>query len=507
MFDIKENLKRLPDRPGVYLHKDKDGEIIYVGKAISLKNRVRQYFQSKSNLDPKVKAMVSHIEEFEYIITDTEMEALLLESSLIKKHMPKYNVLLRDDKSFPYIKVTLGEDWPRLVKTRRVLDDGGVYFGPYTDATAVSHLVELLSDIYGLKRCSSNNFPEGFKPCLNYHIQHCRGICRGNIDKDRYLNGVEQVIEFLSGDTRGILEYLDRQMKKEAEELNFEKAAEYRDQIAAVGAIPNQEKLDEFLALVKRNKVKVVRRKAEEYAKQEEERRKALTEAWEKAGLPNILRIEAFDISHIAGTDSVGGMVVFEEGRPLKKAYRRFRIKTAPGGGDTDSLQEVLHRRLKKAGEGSPSFLPIPDLLLIDGGINQVNAVLQVVTALGFKIPVAGMVKDEKHRTRGLVFQGREIDLKDNRVLLRHISSIQEEVHRFAIEYHRGLRSKKMSKSILDEVPGIGEKRKLALLKELGGISAIAKADVETLAAVYGMNRKVAEGVKKHLNNTVEKNW
>lgn len=506
MFDIKENLKNLPDKPGVYLHKDKDGEIIYVGKAISLKNRVRQYFQSKSGLEPKARAMVSHIAEFEYIVTETEMEALLLESYLIKKYMPKYNVLLRDDKSFPYIKVTLGEPWPRLIKTRRRIKDGSVYFGPYTDAAAVDRLIDLLSSIYGLKRCSASRFPEGFRPCLNYHLKQCRGICAGEVDTEEYGKSVEQVVDFLSGNTEGVLEYLNRQMIREAEALNYERAAEYRDHIAAVKAIPDQKKLDEFLSDVRRNRVKVVRRKAEEMARLQEERINALNEAWEKEGFSGVRLIEAYDISHIAGTDSVGAMVVFEDGKPSRKSYRRFRIRTAPGGGDTDSLQEVLYRRLKRGLDGSPGFLPMPDLLLIDGGMNQVNAAKQVLIALKIQIPVAGMVKDEKHRTRGLIVEGEEKRLKDNRILLRYISTIQEEVHRFAVEYHRGLRAKKLKKSLLDNIPGIGEKRKAALLKELGSIEAIAAADVEILAGIPGMNRVAAESVKKHLNNLIVKN-
>jgi len=506
MFDIKENLKKLTDKPGVYLHKGKKGEIIYVGKAISLKNRVRQYFQSKSSLEPKARAMVSHIAEFEYIITDTEMEALLLESYLIKKYMPKYNVLMRDDKSFPYIKVTLGEPWPRLIKTRRYVEDGSKYFGPYTDAAAVDRIIDLLSSIYGLKRCSANRFPEGFRPCLNYHLKQCRGICAGEVDEKEYRKTVEQVVDFLSGNTEGVLDYLNKQMVREAEALNFERAAEYRDYIAAVKAIPDQKKLDEFLSDVRRNRVKVVRRKAEEMARQREEKKKAIEEAWQKAGLAGVRRVEAYDISHIAGTDSVGAMVVFEDGEPSRKSYRRFRIRTAPGGGDTDSLQEVVYRRLKRGLDGSPGFVPMPDLLLIDGGVNQVNAAEQVLAALGVRIPVAGMVKDEKHRTRGLIIQGEEKRLKDNRTLLRYISTIQEEVHRFAIEYHRGLRAQKLKKSVLDDIPGIGEKRKTALLKELGSIEAIAAADLEVLAGIPGMNRVAAESVKKHLNNMIVKN-
>ena len=295
-------------------------------------------------------------------------------------------------------------------------------------------------------------------------------------------------------------------MVREAEALNFERAAEYRDYIAAVKAIPDQKKLDEFLSDVRRNRVKVVRRKAEELARQREEKKKAIEEAWQKAGLAGVRRVEAYDISHIAGTDSVGAMVVFEDGEPSRKSYRRFRIRTAPGGGDTDSLQEVVYRRLKRGLDGSPGFVPMPDLLLIDGGVNQVNAAEQVLAALGVRIPVAGMVKDEKHRTRGLIIQGEEKRLKDNRTLLRYISTIQEEVHRFAIEYHRGLRAQKLKKSVLDDIPGIGEKRKTALLKELGSIEAIAAADLEVLAGIPGMNRVAAESVKKHLNNMIVKN-
>jgi excinuclease ABC C subunit len=367
MFDIKENLKNLPDKPGVYLHKDKDGQIIYVGKAISLKNRVRQYFQSTSKLDPKVRAMVSHIEEFEYIITGTEMEALILENSLIKKYMPKYNVLLRDDKTFPYIKVTLQEEWPRLIKTRRVLTDGARYFGPYTDAAATVQIIDLLSSIYQLKRCGSHSFPEDWRPCLHYHLRECRGLCTGRADAALYRKDLEQVMDFLNGDTKGVLAYLNQRMAEEAEAMNYERAAEYRDIINSVSAIPDQERLDEFLSDVKRNRVKVVRRRAEELARKEQEKLQTLQDAWALAGLLGVHRVEAYDISHIAGTDAVGAMVVFLDGYPQRKAYRRFRIKTAPGGGDTDSLQEVIYRRMKRGLANDPGFSILPDLLLIDG--------------------------------------------------------------------------------------------------------------------------------------------
>lgn len=506
MFNISDNLKELPDKPGVYMHKDEEGQIIYIGKAISLKNRIRQYFQSKSNLDPKVRAMVSHIKEFEYIITETEMEALLLESNLIKKYMPKYNVLLRDDKSFPYIKVTINEKWPRLVKTRRIIEDGSVYFGPYTDVSSMDRLIELLTEIYSIKRCSTVNFPKDFKPCLNFHIEKCQGICKGDVDNSEYRKSVDQAVDFLFGNTKGILAQLKDRMAEAAGNMDYEKAAEYRDQIIAVEAIPDQERLDDFLAAVRRNKVKVIRRRAEESKKQERERIKAIDDGWKVVGLAGSRRIEAYDISHIAGTDAVGAMVVFENCKKLKKSYRRFRIKTAPGGGDTDSLKEVIYRRLKRALDGSQGFLPLPDLMLIDGGINQVNAALEVVNALKLRIPIAGMVKNERHKTKGLIYDGQEKDLKNNRPLLRYISLIQDEVHRFAIDYHRGLRSKKLKKSVLDDIPGIGEKRKAALLKSLGNIENIRRADIETLRKVEGMNLPAAKNVKEHLNKLIVKN-
>jgi len=506
MFDIRDNLKNLPDRPGVYLHKDEGGNIIYVGKAISLKNRVRQYFQSSSRMDPKVRAMVSHIAEFEYILTGSEMEALLLEAQLVKKYMPQYNVLLRDDKSFPYIKVTLGETWPRVLKTRRILNDGGRYFGPYTDVTALHQIVDFLSDTYRLKRCSPQTFPPDWKPCLNYHIGKCGGYCSVEGNHEEYRQEIKHILELLSGDTKDVLSDLEDRMITAAEELEFEKAATYRDQMAAIATIPNQEQLDGFLTQIGKNRIKVVKRRAERLAEKEQKEMEALEESlrrWGGFSLAN--RMEAYDISHIAGTDAVGGMVVFQDGRPLRKAYRRFRIRTAPGGGDTDSLQEVLYRRLRRGLAGDPGFLPLPDLLLIDGGKNQVHAVELVLKALGAEIPVAGMVKDEKHRTRGLIYQEEEMDLQGDRPLYRYISRIQEEVHRFSVEYHRGQRAKKLKQSVLDDIPGIGEKRKQILLKNFESIEAMAGAGIEELKALPGMNLAAAEAVKNHLNNSVVK--
>lgn len=506
MFDIKENLKRLPDRPGVYIHKDKEGQVLYVGKAVSLKNRVRQYFRSSKGMDRKMKALISHIAEFEYIVTGTEMEALLLENCLIKKYMPKYNILLRDDKTFPYIKVTLEEPWPRLLKTRRIENDGGMYFGPYTDVGALELLISLLSGIYGIKRCGIKSFPEGWKPCLNYHLSLCKGVCMGDDYAESYREAIDQILAFLGGDTKGVKEYLKNKMKEESDSMNYEKAALYRDQIAAIDAIPDQEKLDTFLNSVRRNRVKVVRRKAESRAEKEIQLKEDLKKGFERMGISMPERIEAFDVSHIAGTDAVGSMVVFEGGKPLRKSYRRFRIKSASGGGDTDSLKEIIFRRAKRGLNGDPGFLPFPDLMFADGGRDQEKAVTQVLNAFELKIPVAGMVKDNRHRTRGLVIHGQQVDITGDKAMFRFISQIQDEAHRFAIEYHRGIRSKKLKASVLDEIPGIGEKRKLALLIHYGDIESIASASTEELASVRGMNRQAAENVKKHLNNSVEKN-
>ncbi len=611
MFDIRENLKKLPDKPGVYLHKDKTGKVIYVGKAVSLKNRVRQYFQSSKRQDAKVRAMVSHIEEFEYITTDTEMEALILENNLIKKYMPQYNVLLRDDKTYPYIKVTTGEDYPRILKTRRVVADGAKYFGPYTDVGAVNQMIDLLNDVFTLKRCSAQSFSEGFQPCLNYHIHRCRGICTGSVSVKEYGLAIQKAMDYLNGKNKGLLDELERCMEEAAENLQFEQAAMYRDQIAAVKAVSEKQKvvlsaagdldvvllsrgqtavhvivffvrqgkhsgretyhlqampeesngellsaflkqyyspsvmvpkeilleedlpesalLEEWLSDLRGSNVKLIipqkgEKKAfldlakrdvvelskvlDDRAKNQQEKASAISEAlssffgFQTGGR---WRIEAYDISNTNGLDSVGAMVVFENGKPVRKDYRRFKIRTVEGPNDYGSLQEVLYRRLKRGLNGDPSFSNMPDLLLMDGGKNQVSVVEQVLSALNVAIPVAGMVKDDHHRTRGLVYQQSELDLKRNPVLFKYIASIQEEVHRFAIDYHRGLRSKKLQKSILDEIEGVGEKRKMALLSAFGSIDAIRQASIEELGKISGMNRSVAEKIHQHLNNSIVK--
>ncbi len=639
MFDIRENLKNLPDKPGVYIYRDAFGEVIYIGKAISLKNRVRQYFQSPSSLAPKVRALVSHIDEFDYIITDSEMEALILECNLIKKHMPRYNILLRDDKTYPYIKITLNEAYPRLIKTRKVYHDGCKYFGPYTDVGAVNQIIDLLNRIYPLKKCSSQRFPQGFKPCLNYHIGQCIGVCTGNVNKEEYKGIIDEMTDFLQGKNGKILASLSANMNQAAATMNFEKAAEYRDYISAVHAIGEKQKVvlnaeldidvilttqvesgqqpggsehgsiekegteEGILALahgliffVRQGKLsgrenyqlqtlldegpeKILTAFIEQYYSdmnfvpkeilvEEEIKDKALLEAWlselkgsqvkitvpkrgEKKALlamakknvqelsrslterashqkekmsaitnalsglisdeqKKIRRIEAYDISNTSGADSVGVMVVFEDGKPKRKDYRRFRIKTIEGPNDYGSLQEVVYRRFTRYLAADAGFSELPDLLLIDGGENQVSVVKQVLVAMKIDIPVAGMVKDDRHRTRGLVYRqagksetepesGKrnmtELILRDEPILFNFIAKVQEEVHRFAIGYHRGLRIKTLQKSALDDIEGIGIKRRNALLSHFGSIEKIKAASLEELCGVPGMNKKAAEKI------------
>ncbi len=650
MFDIKENLKKLPTCPGVYLHKDKLGQVIYVGKAVSLKNRVSQYFQQSRNRDPKVAAMVSHIEEFEYITCATEMEALILECNLIKKYMPKYNILLRDDKTYPYIKVTVNEDFPRLFKTRQLDRDGAKYYGPYSDAGAVNQIVDFLNDICVLKRCSARRFPEGFRPCLNFHIGKCKGVCGGHISKEKYAENLRGALEFLNGREKPLLDYLTAEMQAAAETMEFEKAAEYRDLITAAralgekqrvtilgasdfdivltaksaaasyaviffvrdgklsgreafpmqadetdeagelasafikqyygeqgvlpreillaAALPDAELTEKYLSELRGSQVKIfvpqrgdkkalldlARRDLVELVKTIDEREKnrrersqslqseikklltlwagdqrALDSAAETAPLAETAelaetapfphesgeyRMEAYDISNTNGVDTVGAMVVFVGARPLKKAYRRFKVHTE-GPDDYASLQEVLYRRLKRAAEGDAGFATLPDVFLMDGGKGQVSAAEQVLSAfaqaekarppeeriLKRKIPVWGMAKDDHHRTRALIWkQGeefREIELRERPLLFKYMGTVQEEVHRFAIEYHHGLRAKSVQGSLLDNIPGIGPVKRNALLAHFGSIDNIKKAGEEELAMVDGITEKLAENIYK----------
>lgn len=607
MFNIKENLKKLPDKPGVYIHKDKLGQVIYVGKAVSLKNRVRQYFQSYGKSTAKLRALTDNIAEFEYITCATEMEALILECNLIKKYMPKYNVLLRDDKTYPYIVVTLNEKFPRVMKTRILKKDGNRYFGPYSDVGAVNLMVELLNNTYGLKRCTALDFPAGFRPCLNFHIEQCKGICTGKVGAADYQKAVDEIIEFLSGKKEKLIENLKNKMQLASEELRFEDAAKYRDAIAAatelsetqrvsmVGSkdldvvlpvsdlenyfvalftvrdgklvgretfsiqegisdkrskviaeflkqyysrwadVPREiivEELPEDVELIENflseggHKVKILLPKRGEKldilrlaqndrlemskvigekSRASQEKQNALRMEIKSALLEGsidiepagkVYRIESYDISNTNGVDSVGAMVVFEGTNKIRKDYRRFKIKTIEGPNDYGSLQEMIYRRFSRAKKGDPAFATLPDCIFMDGGRGQVSAAKKVLDALRLDIPVVGLAKDDAHRTRAIVFEGgKEISLKERPLLFAYAGTIQEEVHRFAIEYHRNLHGKKSISSLLDEIKGIGPRRRNALLAHFGSIDAIKNAGLDELCEVEEMSKAAAQNV------------
>lgn len=610
MFDIKENLKKLPDSPGVYIHKDRLGEVIYVGKAVSLRNRVRQYFQSQKNMDSKVSAMVSHIAEFEYITTATEMEALILECNLIKRYSPKYNILLRDDKTYPYIKITMKEDYPRILKTRRVENDGARYFGPYSDAGAVNRIVDLMGEIYRLKKCSAQRFPKGFRPCLNYHIEQCRGICTGYVSKDEYRETVNKVAEFLGGSTKPLVNEMKAKLEAAAEQLDFETAAKYRDNIMALEAINEKQRVvlrsdkdmdiiltlkgreDSFIVVFyvrdgklsgrenfemhtegeessgemissfikqyygeltsgpkeilteevlsdanilsdylsqlwgrktsvfmplkgeKKAILDLARKDVVEMAKTIDDRAEARAEREDslkkqidavyyclKNG-PHGYRVEAYDISDINGVDSVGAMVVFDGSRRLKKDYRRFKVKTVEGPDDYGSMQEVLYRRFKRAQADDAAFNTYPDMLFIDGGKGHVAAANKVLRAMQIDIPAFGMAKDDSHRTKELVYEKdgefSTIQIKDSPLLFKYVGNIQEEVHRFAIDYHRTLRTKNMLTSVLDEIEGIGPVKRNSLLAYFGSVDRIKAAAAEELVKVDGITEKNAQNILKY---------
>ncbi len=607
MFDIKENLKKLPDSPGVYMHKDRLGQVIYVGKAISLRNRVRQYFQSSANQHPKVRAMVANIAEFEYITCQTEMEALILECNLIKKYEPKYNVLLRDDKTYPYIKVTLQEDFPRVVKTRIVKKDGSKYFGPYSDASAVNDTIDLLNKIYKLKRCNASKFPDGQRACLNFHIDDCMGICTGRVSKEEYMEAINSVLDFLGGKQKKVIDYLTEKMLAYSDNLEFEEAAKYRDYIAAVkvlketqrvtmtsdqdldiiipvgqgentsvvvfpvrggklsgretfamsvegeddydnlvgqfikqyysqwASIPPElilakplkeaELIEEYLQNIhdgrkvkiympqrgpKKALLDLVKKDTEEMSKTIEDKVKN-AQAKEKeiiARFATILgirkdyyRIESYDISNTNGVDTVGAMVVFGNLKPIKKDYRRFKIKTVEGPDDYGALQEMLYRRFKRAKEGDPGFSTLPDLILMDGGVGQVTSAEKVLAAMNIDIPVLGMAKDDNHRTRALVNgRGHEFILTEDPVLFRYCGRLQEEVHRFAIEYHRSLHNRNSIGSVLDNIKGIGPVKRNALLAHFKSVDDIKQASVEKLMEVDGITEQNALAIKEYFS-------
>lgn len=620
MLSLEDKLRNLPEEPGVYIMRDENNEIIYVGKAINLKNRVRQYFQSARNQHPKVAAMVERIADLEYIITDSELEALILECNLIKKHRPRYNIMLKDDKQYPYIKLTVNEDYPRLLVVREIKKDGARYFGPYTDVGAVNRTMELLKSLFPLRCCNKNinRIMGKERPCLNYHINKCIGPCLGNVSKEQYKELTGSVIMMLEGKQEEILKLLEQKMHQAAESLNFEKAAEIRDNMNSLikigekqkiissapvdqdiiayaadqsvsciqiffvrggkligrehfliedtklsdtkeilssfikqfyGAgklVPKeillQEETDELqviekwlsdkrggrvrlivpkrgeklklIEMVSKNAEDTLRLLVEKQKSDEERTMGACAELKDILGLSDIpLRIEAFDISHIQGVLNAGSMIVFERGKPNSRNYRRFRIKTVEGANDYESMKEIIERRfahgIKEREElkskdkdiGMGKFSVFPDLIMLDGGVGQINAVLPVLKELNLSIPVCGMVKDDKHRTRGLVYEGREIEIPINSRAFRLITNIQDEAHRFAISYHKSLRSKAAVKSELDDIPGIGPARRKALLAHFGSLKNIRKATPEELCEVEGMNKKTAEAVYNFLKS------
>lgn len=625
MFDINEELKKLPTCPGVYMHKDRLGTVIYVGKAVNLRNRVRQYFRNSSQHSPKVRSMVSNIAEFDYITCGTEMEALILECNLIKKYMPKYNILLKDDKTYPYIEVTMSEEFPRVIRTREVKRDENRYFGPYSDSTAVWRILKMIDEMYPLKKCSTLHFPENTRPCLNYFIGKCKGICVGKADREEYLEMIRDILGILGGKDAGVIRKLEGKMLEASDALKYEEAAKYRDYIRALRSLsekqratmvrehdidilipirthhnqivaqyrvregkmigreiiymndetestreellsaflkqyylstsripkevivpvhPEEEDLisellnhiDEMnakagtdvphktrLYIPERGEKKAIldmtladsvelARSLDERANRDEERKKNLRQKISElirraaeidGAIPRLLeeddeeeyRVEAYDISNMNGLDTVGAMVVYEGSRPVRNDYRKFRIRTAEGD-DYGSLQEVMYRRLKRAREGDPGFSRYPDIMFIDGGLGQVHAVKAVMDAFRLTIPVVGLAKDDAHRTRAVVFtDGSEIDLKSEPLLFSYAGNIQEEVHRFAITFHRGTRGKKMTHSVLEEIPKIGPKRRKALMEKFRSIDAIRKASYEELMETEGMNSKAAESV------------
>lgn len=608
MFIIEEELKKLPAKPGVYImHGEKD-EIIYVGKAISLKNRVRQYFQSSRNKGAKIERMVTHITRFEYIITDSELEALVLEGNLIKEHRPKYNTMLKDDKSYPFIKVTVNEPYPRVLFARRMKKDKARYFGPYTSGGAVKDVIELVRKLYQVRSCN-RNLPRDTgkdRPCLYYHMKQCKAPCQGYISQEEYRKNINKVIKFLNGDFQDTISELMEKMQKASEEMRYEDAMEYRDLIRSIEKIGERQKItgygqedrdiiavamdesedlrdqdavvqvffirdgkligrdhfylrvakgdtksqvlssflkqfyagtpfipseimlqseiedaeiiEEWLTTRRKQKVhirvpkkgtkeklvelalenaRMVLSKDRERIKREEGRTiGAVHEVEEWLGLKNVVRMEAYDISNISGFESVGSMVVYEKGRPKRSDYRKFKIKWVQGPNDYASMEEVLTRRFTHESNGEfDSFARLPDLILMDGGRGQVNIALKVLNDLGIRIPVCGMVKDDHHRTRGLYFNNVEIPIDTSSEGFRLITRIQDEAHRFAIEYHRSLRSKEQVHSILDDIPGIGDTRRKALLRKFKSVENIRDASEEELAQTESMNAGSARQV------------
>lgn len=608
-FNIQEELKKLPGKPGVYLMHDEKDAIIYVGKAISLKNRVRQYFQSSRNKGAKIEQMVTHISRFEYIVTDSELEALVLECNLIKEHRPKYNTMLMDDKTYPFIKVTVNEPFPRVMMARRMKKDKAKYFGPYTSAGAVKDTIELIRKLYHIRSCN-RSLPKDIgkeRPCLNYHIHQCYAPCQGYISREEYRKSIDEVVRFLNGNYDPILKELEEKMLDASENLEFEKAIEYRELLASVQKIAQKQKItdtagddrdiiamasegedavvqvffirggrligrdhfylkiaendtkseilssfikqfyagtpyipaelmlpeeiedqeiiEEWLTTRREHKVRLripkkgtkeklvelAQKNAQMVLKNDKERLKreegrtigAVKELEKILGLTGIIRMEAYDISNTNGFDSVGSMVVYEHGKPKRNDYRKFKIKSVQGPDDYASMNEVLTRRfehgLRERQDESETggFQAFPDLIMMDGGRGQVNIALEVLEKLNLHIPVCGMVKDDNHRTRGLYFNNVELPIDRNSDCFRLITRIQDEAHRFAITFHRQLRSKGQVHSILDDIPGVGPARRKDLMRSFENIEAIRNATVDDLKELPSMNEKSAQEVYK----------
>ncbi len=610
MFQIEEELKKLPKSPGVYIMRDGHDTILYVGKAINLHNRVRSYFRPNIGRGPQIDRMVSLIDHFEYIVTDSELEALVLENNLIKEHSPKYNTLLKDDKTYPYIKVTLGESYPRVLFSREMKKDKSRYFGPYTSATSVKDTIDLINRLYQLRTCHKK-FPRDMgteRPCLNYHIGRCMAPCQGNISEETYGQQIGKALDFLNGNYSAILKELEDKMTEASEDMKFEEAISYRELLKSVKSIAQKQKMTDtdgedkdIIAMAKDEDEAVVQvffirggrligrehfymthvsdnTRAEilgsfvkqfyagtpfiprELMLQEEIEEWEIIETWltrrkgsrvhirvpkigarEKLvdlaaqnaalvlsqdrerikreegrtigaakeiaallGLENISRMEAFDISNISGFANVGSMVVFEKGKAKRSDYRKFKIRSVSGPNDYACMKEVLERRFlhgmeeweereeKQLDQELGSFTRFPDLLLMDGGRGQVNIALEVLEELGLSIPVCGMVKDDGHRTRGLYYNNEEIPIDHRSEGFKLITRIQDEAHRFAIEYHRSLRGKSQVKSVLDDIPGVGPARRKALMRHFASLEEIRKADVETLCRIPEINRRSA---------------
>jgi len=614
---IPEKLRRLPDKPGIYLMKNAGGEIIYVGKAVSLKNRVRSYFQAGQNLSPKVRSMVSHVTDLDYILTDSEVEALILENNLIKKHRPKYNIRLKDDKTYPYLKVTVDEDYPRVLMTRRVLRDGAKYYGPYTDVGAVKDTLHILRKLFPLRTCKKKSVEREKRACLNYHIKQCLAPCAGRIDPARYGEMVREISLFLEGRQEDLIKQLSAEMEKAAAELSFERAAELRDRLLALQKVVEKQKIvtcdlgdQDVIAMVRegdescmqvffirggkllgrehyildetagladgevlnafikqyynqveyvpgeillpgvleeegviaswlaekrggRVRFRVPRRgeklrllelveknAAEQLANHRAQREReqartigAMDELQLALGLPDRpWRIEGFDISNTQGTESVGSMVVFERGMPKNQDYRRFKIKTVEGPNDFASMQEVIRRRFSRAlkeqadaksgklAEEKAKFAVIPDLVIIDGGKGQLNAAREAMRELGFSaVPTFGLAKENEW----LFTEDRSepIILARNSEGLYLIQRVRDEAHRFAVTYHRMLRGQRNLRSLLDDIPGVGPKRRKALLEHFRSMSRLKQATVDELTTIDGISRSLAEDIFEHFQS------